>query len=119
MCHDENGDASNIVTIDETGSNTGVFESQDDDDSEISVSSDAPSGDTFTIGYADDDQQVIVNDFRLHPGADSGRHMGLGRSAHHQAVQRRPGPQHPDADDMTMESDELPALILGDPVTLH
>ena len=36
---DENGDASNgIVTIDETGSNTGVFESQSgNDNSEISV----------------------------------------------------------------------------------
>ena len=52
-----------IVTIDETGSNTGVFESQSDDDSEISVKEGASDGDTFTIGYADDDQQIIVNDF--------------------------------------------------------
>ena len=88
---DENGDASNgIVAIDETGSNTGVFESQSNDNSEIRVSDDASSGDTFTIGYADDDQQVIVNDFELHLGAYSGRHMGLGRIAHHQAVQRKP-----------------------------
>ena len=59
-----NGDAGDgIVTIDETGSNTGVFESQSDDNSEISVNSEAPSGDTFTIGYADNDQQIIVNDF--------------------------------------------------------
>ena len=37
---------------------------QDGDDlSEISVSEGASDGDTFTIGYADDDQQVIVNDF--------------------------------------------------------
>ena len=44
-----------IVTIDETGSNTGVFESSDgDDNSEISVNKKAPSGDTFTIGYADE-----------------------------------------------------------------
>ena len=51
------------MTIDETGSNTGVFESQSDDDSEISVKEGASDGDTFTIGYADNDQQVIVNDF--------------------------------------------------------
>ena len=43
-----------VVVIDETGSNTGVFESQSDDDSEISVKIDANDGDTFTIAYADD-----------------------------------------------------------------
>ena len=52
-----------VVTIDETGSNTGVFESQSDDDSEIRVKSGASSGDTFTIAYADNDQQIIVDDF--------------------------------------------------------
>ena len=41
------GDAG-IVEIDETGSNTGVFESQDSDISEISVSEGASDGDTFT-----------------------------------------------------------------------
>ena len=51
------------VVIDETGSNTGVFESQSDDDSEISVYEKASDGDTFTIAYADDDQQVIVDSF--------------------------------------------------------
>ena len=41
---DEKGNASDgIVTIDETGSNTGVFESQDGDVSEISVSEGASS----------------------------------------------------------------------------
>ena len=52
-----------VVVIDETGSNTGVFESQSDDDSEISVNEDANDGDTFTIAYADDDQQIIVDSF--------------------------------------------------------
>ena len=53
-----------MVAIDETGSNTGVFESQSDDISEISVNmATAVSGDTFTIAYADDDQQVIVDSF--------------------------------------------------------
>ena len=52
------------MVIDETGSNTGVFESSNsDDDSEISVNEDANDGDTFTIAYADDDQQVIVDSF--------------------------------------------------------
>ena len=52
------------VIIDETGSNTGVFESSNsDDDSEISVKMGASDGSTFTIAYADDDQQVIVDSF--------------------------------------------------------
>ena len=54
----------NEVVIDETGSNTGVFESSNsNDDSEISVHEDANDGDTFTIAYADDSQQVIVDSF--------------------------------------------------------
>ena len=53
-----------VVAIEETGSNTGVFESSNsDDDSEISVHEDASDGDTFTIAYADDDQQIIVDSF--------------------------------------------------------
>ena len=60
--NDDAGDG--IVTIDETGSNTGVFESSNSsDDSEISVNKDANDGDTFTIAYADDSQQVIVDSF--------------------------------------------------------
>ena len=51
------------MTIEETGTNTGVFESEDGDISEISVNDEASSGDTFTIEYADDSQQVIVDDF--------------------------------------------------------
>ena len=52
-----------VVAIGETGSNTGVFESQSDDISEISVNEDANDGDTFTIAYADEDQQIIVDSF--------------------------------------------------------
>ena len=52
------------MIIDETGSNTGVFESSDGNDlSEISVKMGADDGNTFTIAYADDSQQVIVDSF--------------------------------------------------------
>ena len=111
------GDA-DIVAIDETGSNTGVFESQSDDDSEISVSSDASDGDTFTIGYADDDQQVIVNDFSstlelIADGAwDSGESLTIRLSSEDLNLNTL------DDDDMTEASDDLPVLILGDPITL-
>ena len=52
-----------VVTFEETGSNTGVFASDENDVSEIDVSDGASSGDTFTIKYAADDQQIIVDDF--------------------------------------------------------
>ena len=52
-----------VVTIDETGSNTGVFESDDGGDSEISSQRGRSSGDTFTIAVCDDSQQIIVDDF--------------------------------------------------------
>ena len=50
------------VTLTETGSNTGVFESQNDDDSSnIEVTGD--ENDDFTIAYADSDVQVFIEDF--------------------------------------------------------
>ena len=107
-----------IVTIDETGSNTGVFESQDGDISEISVSKGASDGDTFTVGYADDSQQVIVNDFSstlelIADGAwDSGESLTIRLSSEDLNLNTL------DDDDMTEASDDLPVLILGDPITL-
>ena len=108
-----------IVTIDETGSNTGVFESQSDDDSEISVKEGASDGDTFTIGYADDDQQVIVNDFSstlelIADGTwDSGESLTIRLSSEDLNLNTLGD------DDMTEASDDLPVLILGDPITLR
>ena len=112
------GDAG-MVTIAETGSNTGVFESQDGDNSEISVNNEeASSGDTFTIGYADDDQQVIVNDFSstlelIADGTwDSGESLTIRLSSENLDLNTLID------DDMTEASDDLPVLILGDPITL-
>ena len=50
-----------MVVLRETGSNTGVFESQQDDESESSVNGD--ENDDFTIDYADDSVQVFIEDF--------------------------------------------------------
>ena len=51
-----------LVTLTETGSNTGVFESQNDDDSSnIEVVGD--ENDDFTIAYADGDVQVFIESF--------------------------------------------------------
>ena len=111
----EYSDGTGIVEIDETGSNTGVFESQDGDISEISVSSDASSGDTFTIGYADDDQQVIVNDFSstlelIADGAwDSGDTLTVRLTNENLNINTL------DDDDMKIGDEDLPVLILGEP----
>ena len=116
---DENGVASDgIVVVDETGSNTGVFESQSGDDSEIRVSDDASSGATFTVGYADEDQQVIVDDFSstlelIADGTwDSGESLTIRLSSENLNLNTL------EDDDMTEASDDLPVLILGDPITL-
>ena len=104
-----------IVTIDETGSNTGVFESQSDGDSEISVKKGANDGDTFTIGYADNDQQIIVNDFSstlelIADGTwDSGESLTIRLSSEDLDLNTL------DDEDMTIGSDDVAVLMVGDP----
>ena len=114
-----NGDGpADVVVFDETGSNTGVFESQYDNVSEITVSGNASGGDTFTIGYADDDQQVIVDDFDsnlelIADGTwDSAETLTIRLSSENLDLNTL------EDNDMTKASDDLPVLILGDPITL-
>ena len=107
-----------VLTIDETGSNTGVFESHDDDDSEISVSDDASSGDTFTIEYADDDQQIIVDDFDstlelIADGTwDSSEPLTIRLTNENLDLNTL------DDHDMAFTDDDLAVLVMGDPITL-
>ena len=118
---DEKGNASDgIVTIDETGSNTGMFESSDGDgNSEIRVSDGAASGDTFTVGYADNDQQVIVNDFSstlelIADGTwDSGESLTIRLSSENLDLNTL------DDESMAIGDDHLAVLMLGDPITLE
>ena len=51
----------NIVRFEETGANTGVFESQNNDESNIVATGN--ENDDFTIAYADSDVQVFIEDF--------------------------------------------------------
>ena len=51
------------VTLTETGSNTGVFESQNDADDSSNIDVTGGENDDFTIAYADDDVQVFIEDF--------------------------------------------------------
>ena len=107
-----------VVTIEETGSNTGVFASDENDVSEITVSDGASSGDTFTIEYAADDQQIIVDDFdsTLELIAD-----GTWDSSEPLTI--RLTNENLDLNtlmdnDMVFTDDDLAVLVMGDPVTL-
>ena len=107
-----------VVAITETRSNTGVFESEDGDNSEIRVSEKAASGSTFTIAYADDDQQIIVDDFdsTLELIAD-----GTWDSS--ESLTIRLTNENLDLNtlvdnDMVFTDDDLAVLVMGDPITL-
>ena len=110
-------DASTVV-IEETRSNTGVFESEEGDISEISVHKDAASGDTFTIKYADDSQQVIVDDFdsTLELVADGTWNSGDTLTV--RLTNENLNINTLDDDDMKIGDKDLPVLILGEPITL-
>ena len=108
----------NIVRIDETGSNTGVFESSDGDDlSEISVNEEASDGETFTIEYADNSQQIIVNEFSpilalITDGAwSAGQTITVRLSSEDLNLNTLVD------DDMTPGSDDLPVMTFGTPTT--
>ena len=111
-----------MVEFEETGPSTGVFVSYDtDEESRITVNGDARAGSTFTVDYAGNDAQVIVDDFdftlelvRDGIGStwDSGEDLTVRLSAEGLNLNTLKD------DDMTMADDDLPVLILGDPITL-
>ena len=117
MVNDLIPDASdNIVRFEETGANTGVFESQHDDESNIKAT--GGENDDFTIAYADSDVQVFIEDFdsTLELIADGTWNSG-------ETATVRLSDENLDfntLDDENMEiDDELPVLILGEPITLR
>ena len=111
-----------MVEFEETGSSTGVFVSYDtDEESRITVNGDARAGSTFTVDYAGNDAQVIVDDFdfamelvRDGIGStwDSGEDLTVRLSAEGLNLNTLKD------DDMTIADDDLPVLILGEPITL-
>ena len=111
------GDA-DIVTIDETGSNTGVFESSDGDDlSEISVNEEASDGDTFTIEYADVSQQIIVNEFSPTLALITDGAWSAGQTVTVRLSSEDLNLNTLVDDDMTPGSDDLPVVTFGSPIT--
>ena len=111
-----------MVEFEETGPSTGVFVSYDtNEESRITVNDDARAGSTFTVDYASDDAQVIVEDFdfalelvRDGIGStwDSGEDLTVRLSAEGLNLNTLKD------DDMTIADDDLPVLILGEPITL-
>ena len=106
------------VTIHETRSNTGVFESDDGGVSEISISDEASPGDTLTIEYAADSQQIIVDDFDstlelIADGTwDSSEPLTIRLTNENLDLNTL------DDHDMALTDDDLAVLIMGDPITL-
>ena len=116
MVNDLIPDASdNIVRFEETGANTGVFTSENNDVSNIKATGN--ENDDFTIAYADSDVQVFIEDFdsTLELIADGTWNSG-------ETATVRLSDENLDfntLDDENMEiDDELPVLILGEPITL-
>ena len=111
-----------MVEFEETGPSTGVFVSYDtNEESRITVNGDARAGSTFTVDYAGNDAQVIVDDFdftlelvRDGIGStwDSGEDLTVRLSAEGLNLNTLKD------DDMTIADDDLPVLILGEPITL-
>ena len=89
-----------------------------DDDSEISVNEDANDGDTFTIAYADDDQQVIVDSFdsTLELVADgtwnSGDTLTVRLTNENLNINTLAD------DDMKITDRKLPTMTFGTPITI-
>ena len=105
-----------LVVLRETGSNTGVFESQQDDSSDITVNGD--ENDDFTIDYADDSVQVFIEDFdsTLETIADGTWNSG-------DTITVRLTNENLNTNTLTDQNMEigdkyLPVLIQGDPITL-
>ncbi len=109
--------AGDQVTLTETGANTGVFESQNDDDSSNIVVT-GVENDSFKIEYADSDVQVFIEDFdsTLETISD-----GTWNSGNTITVRLTDGNLNTNTltdQDMELGDDNLPILKFGEPITL-
>ena len=112
----------NTVRFEETGQNTGVFVSYDSSDKSNIIIADVRASTSFDIEYADESVQMIVEDFDstlelirgdIGDAWNAGETLGIRLTAPNLDTNTL-------ADDhMTIDSDEYPVTVLGDPVTLH
>ena len=106
-----------LVTLTETGSNTGVFESQNDDDSSnIEVVGD--ENDDFTIAYADGDVQVFIESFDSTLEAIADGTWNSGDTITVRLTDENLNTNTLTEQDMGPGDDNLPILMFGAPITL-
>ena len=104
------------VVLTETGANTGVFESQNDDDSS-NIKVTGVENDDFTIAYADSDVQVFIESFdtTLKMIADGTWDSG-------ESLTVRLTDENLNTNTLTDQDrgigDSLPVLMMGTPITL-
>ena len=109
--------ADGSVTLTETGANTGVFESQNSDDSSnIVVTGD--ENDDFTIEYADSDVQVFIEDFDSTLKVIADGTWDSGESLTVRLTNENLNTNTLTEQDMELGDDNLPIMIFGEPITL-
>ena len=106
-----------LVTLTETGANTGVFESQNGDDSSNIVVT-GNENDDFTIAYADSDVQVFIEDFDSTLEVIADGTWDSGESLTVRLTNENLNTNTLTDQDMAIGDDALPVLIQGDPITL-
>ena len=109
--------AGGLVTLTETGSNTGVFESQNSDDSSNIVAT-GDVNDDFTIAYADDDVQVFIEEFDSTLELIADGTWDSGETATVRLTNENLNLNTLLDDDLTKDSANLPVMTFGDPMTL-
>ena len=106
----------NIVRFEETGANTGVFESQHDDESNIVANGN--ENDDFTIEYADSDVQVFIEDFDSTLEVIAAGTWDSGESLTVRLTNENLNTNTLTEQDMAIGDDNLPILMFGAPITL-
>ncbi len=112
-----NDETDELIKLTETGSNTGVFTSENDDDvSNIMVTGN--ENDDFTIAYADDDVQVFIEDFDSTLETISDGTWNSGGSITVRLTDEDLNTNTLTDQDMELGDDDLPILMFGEPITL-
>ena len=106
----------NIVRFEETGANTGVFESQNNDESNIVATGD--ENDDFTIAYADSDVQVFIENFDSTLEVIANGAWDSGESLTVRLTNENLNTNTLTDQDMAIGDENLPVLMMGTPITL-
>ena len=110
-------DGAQFVTLTETGANTGVFESQNDNDgSNIVVA--GKENDDFMIAYADSDVQVFIENFDSTLEVIADGTWDSGESLTVRLSNENLNTNTLTDQDMGLGDKNLPVLMIGTPITL-